>query len=319
MFTRRKPLVASRSGSALALLLLAAISSRPALADAEDAPSPRPFVRAPLSFEPNEGQTRADIQYSAYASGYAVQFEGSGIRLVYSADPNQSLADHLKAQFLARWGALSGGVAAQTRTVAIEFAHARSSLRWQGTEELAGHSNYFRGRDPAGWHRQIPHYARVGAQGVYPGIDVTFYDTAGKLEYDFDVAAGADPGRIRLRASGSAAPRLAGDGALEWSSDRGPMRLEPPVAYQTVDGQRHLVSAVYTLRGREVGLRLGAYDRSVPLTIDPVLDFAALVGGGGYATWPFGDRCERQHLYLGLHLQRELSLDARKRLHPGRR
>ena len=284
----RNRLVAPLFGCALSLFLLATISPAPALADADAAPSPRPFVRAPLSFEPNEGQTRADIQYSAYASGYAVQFEGSGIRLVYAAYPNQSLADHLKSQFIARWTGQAADNQAAARTIGIEFVHARSSLRWQGEGALAGRSNYFRGSDPARWHRQIPHYARVGAQGVYPGIDVTFYDTAGKLEYDFDVAAGADPGRIRLRASGASAPHLAGDGALEWNSDRGAMRLEPPVAYQTQGGERHLVAATYTLRGREVGLSLGAYDRTVPLTIDPVLDFAALVGGGGYGTWPFG-------------------------------
>jgi hypothetical protein len=39
---------------------------------------------------------------------------------------------------------------------------------------------------------------------VYPGIDVVVYGDQRRLEYDFVVASGADPARIRLRVVGGA-------------------------------------------------------------------------------------------------------------------
>ena len=39
-------------------------------------------------------------------------------------------------------------------------------------------------------------------EGIYPGVDLVYYDNGDTLEYDFIVAPGADPDRIRLEFSG---------------------------------------------------------------------------------------------------------------------
>lgn len=44
-----------------------------------------------------------------------------------------------------------------------------------------------------------PLHPRVGFDRIYPGIDVRYYGTDGQIEQDFEVAAGADPSRIRFR------------------------------------------------------------------------------------------------------------------------
>jgi hypothetical protein len=41
-----------------------------------------------------------------------------------------------------------------------------------GLDKLPGVSNYFIGNDPARWRTDIPHYARIRYNGVYPGIDM---------------------------------------------------------------------------------------------------------------------------------------------------
>ncbi len=58
---------------------------------------------------------------------------------------------------------------------------------------LSGKTNYFIGNDPAKWHKNIPTYARLKYDGVYPGVDLTYYGNQQKLEYDLVVAQGADP------------------------------------------------------------------------------------------------------------------------------
>ncbi len=61
----------------------------------------------------------------------------------------------------------------------------------------------------------MPHFAKVGYEGVYPGIDLVFYGTNQRqLEYDFVVAPGADPARIRLAIEGAKRLEIDGDGDL---------------------------------------------------------------------------------------------------------
>ena len=72
-----------------------------------------------------------------------------------------------------------------------------------GAEELPGKSNYFIGNDPKKWRTNVPTYAKVKYQGVYPGVDLVYYgNQGGQLEYDFVVAPGADPNMITLDVAG---------------------------------------------------------------------------------------------------------------------
>src|SRR2546421_11003 len=62
----------------------------------------------------------------------------------------------------------------------------------------------------------------------------------------------------------------------------GRVRLSRPFAYQRRGATRYPVAASYVLRGRRrVGLRLGSYDHSRPLVIDPMLSYSTYLGGSG--------------------------------------
>ena len=65
-------------------------------------------------------------------------------------------------------------------------------------ELLAGYTNYLLDPDPRNWRTHVPNYRRVRYRNVYPGIDVVYYGNPRELEFDFVVAPGADPRRIRL-------------------------------------------------------------------------------------------------------------------------
>lgn len=79
----------------------------------------------------------------------------------------------------------------------MKLAGARA-VKAVGVEPLVSRSNYFLGNDPAKWRRNVPNYAKVKYEGVYPGIDLVYYGNQRQLEYDFVVAPGADPGAIRF-------------------------------------------------------------------------------------------------------------------------
>jgi hypothetical protein len=62
--------------------------------------------------------------------------------------------------------------------------------------------NYLIGADPAKYHRNIPTYGRVKMEQVYPGIDVLYYGTPDRLEYDIVAAPGADVSQDQTRDRG---------------------------------------------------------------------------------------------------------------------
>jgi hypothetical protein len=166
----------------------------------------------------------------------------------------------------------------------IQWLGANPNARAVPAEELPTKANYFIGNNAAQWRTQVPTYAKVRYQMVYPGIDLVYYGNQRQLEYDFVVAPGADPEPIAWRYEGAARIQIEEGGDLIVHTVGGKLRHHRPVAYQNMNGERKPISVGYVVResdGRTVGFRVGPYDRTRPLIIDPVLVYSALLGGTG--------------------------------------
>ena len=125
-------------------------------------------------------------------------------------------------------------------------------------------------------------FAQVRYSGVYPGVDLMYYGTQGRLEYDFAIAPGASAAPIRLAFAGADALRVDARGNLEVRANGHEVVFERPVAYQTSGGRRAPVSASYRLHGNQVRFEVGRYDHAKQLIIDPVLTYFSYLGGNGY-------------------------------------
>jgi hypothetical protein len=177
--------------------------------------------------------------------------------------------------------------AARGASVRMRLLGASPKSRVAGERPLPGKVNYLIGDDPAKWRRNVSTFEAVRARGVYPGVDLVHYGTQGRLEYDFVVAPGADPGRIRLAFDGADAISLSHAGDLVLHTAAGDVVQNKPVVYQEINGERHKVAASfdvhptpYTLHlSREIAFHLGEYDRSRTLVIDPSLVFSTFLGG----------------------------------------
>jgi len=139
----------------------------------------------------------------------------------------------------------------------MKLVGANRAARVTALDELPGKSNYFIGNDPKKWRTDVPTYAKVKYAGVYPGIDLVYYGNQGRLEYDFVVAAGADPKVIQLAAVGAglappdgmqgaraqqAAPlRIDANGDLVVETDSGEVRFRKPVVYQPAESSQSSV------------------------------------------------------------------------------
>ena len=171
---------------------------------------------------------------------------------------------------------------ATTGAVRMEFAGANPRARGSAEGQMPGRINYLVGTDPARWHTGIPSYGRVRIQNLYPGVDLVYHGNQQRLEYDFQVAPGTDPGRVAMRFDGP--DRLAIDpaGGLVLGLGAQEIRLPRPVLYQESGGGRQEVSGRYVLRdATSVGFEAGPYDRSRPLIIDPTMIYSTFFGGNG--------------------------------------
>ena len=117
-------------------------------------------------------------------------------------------------------------------------------------------------------------YEAVRYPGVSPGIDAVFRGKAGGLEYNFEVAPGADAGAIALRFDGAIGVALQDDNSLVVKTAAGEMVQHAPVAYQMIGGAQRSVTVRHVLDGAGLvrfELDESQINPSVPLVIDPIL------------------------------------------------
>src|SRR6267142_719006 len=228
---------------------------------ATDARLSENYGKLPLQFEANRGQTQKDVRFLARGPGYGLYLTSDEAVLVLS----KPAAD-------AKRVALRMSLVGRARKPAVS-----------GIDELPGKANYFSGRDPAKWRSNVPTYAKVHYQNIYPGIDLVYYGKQRQLEYDFVVAPGADPNKIVLGFKGADKLEIDAQGDLVLHAAGGDIRQRKPVIYQEIDGVRHEVAGRYVRKGaNRVAFHVAAYDTSRPLVIDPVvLSYSTFLGGTG--------------------------------------
>ena len=150
------------------------------------------YAALPLSFEANRGQTDPSVNFLSRGRGYALFLTGQEAVL----NAKEVVSRHTPPPWTGQNN--QGGEQTRTRsppaTCGCECPGAMT-----GQDELPGKANYFLGNDPSKWRTNVPTYAKVRYESVYPGVDLVYYGTqGGELEYDFVVAPGADPNAIAL-------------------------------------------------------------------------------------------------------------------------
>lgn len=224
--------------------------SAPALAAG---PATRGAVGAaglPFSFERNVGQTDAEVEFLSRGRGYTL--------------------------FLTARGAV---LALDRSVLSLRLADGSPAPEISGVDPLRGVSHYYGRAEESGWERHAPHYAAVRYREVYPGIDLVFHGSGGRLEYDFIVAPGADPDTIALVFDGAEASEIDSAGRLVLRTPSGAVTQHPPVVSQEIAGVRRELAGRYVRTPRGIGFEVEGRDPRAELVIDPVLVYSTYLGG----------------------------------------
>lgn len=161
-------------------------------------------TKLPLSFEPNQGQTKRPVRFLSKGSGYALYLTSDEAFLSLLRPPAGGVKDRLLPFHKTKMDDFTPTL------LRMKLMGANPAPIISGMEQLPGKSNYFIGNNPKAWRRHVPTFAKVKYKNVYPGIDLVYYGNQGQLEYDFVVAPGADPRMIELSFPG--AKKLSTDG-----------------------------------------------------------------------------------------------------------
>jgi len=225
--------------------------------------------RLPLAFEKNEGQTSPEVKFSARGSGHSL----------FLTARDTVLALH-------RPGATQKSGTSPDSVVRMKLLGCNWHTQVAALHKLSGTSNYFVGNDSVKWRTRIPQYSRVRYASVYPGVDLIYYGNQRQLEFDFIVAPDADPRAIKLQIHGAQQLRIDSQGDLVLRIDKQELRWKKPLAYQKFsraagDLRREVASHFILIGKNTVGFRIGEYDLSRALVIDPSLVYSTFLGGSG--------------------------------------
>src|SRR6266704_1907687 len=161
------------------------------------------LMNLPLSFEP----AGTANQFFARAGGY---------RLLLTPSETTIALNHRAGQKLMR----------------MRLAGANADARAVALDQLPGKRNYLLGNNPAKWRTDVPTYSRVRYDEVYPGVDLVYYGHEDRLEYDFQIAPGADPRTIKFAFNSGVRPRISANGDLVLHFKGGELREPAPILYQ---------------------------------------------------------------------------------------
>ncbi len=258
------------------------------------------YGHIPLYFEPNEGQVRStgsgqansEVKFLSRGSGYTLFITPAEAVFVLKHGGPKDLsrkAGRLGHEFPIPNSSFQIG---SPDVLRLRLEGGNRLAEFEGLEKAEGKSNYFIGNDPSEWRTNIPNYIKVKMKDVYPGIDMEYYGNQRKLEYDFEVKPGVDPSVIGLNYEGAKNAEVDGQGNLIFHMTQGDVAFKAPVVYQkrmkngewTIENEK--IEGHYSLKpDGKIGFEMGNYDKTLPLVIDPQLDYSTYLGG---SDWDYG-------------------------------
>jgi gliding motility-associated-like protein len=244
--------------------------------------APVPTDAHPLRFVPNQRQWQSPILFAADIPAGRLFLERGRLLVARYDAPALDRQHHAAAPAAGSLPRIGG------HAYSVSFVGANARPEVSGEQPTGEHLNYFLGNDESRWARNVPAFTDVRYQQLYPGTDLRFYSRGPVMEYDFELAAGADAARIKLRYEGQESLAVV-DGALHIGTSVGRVTEQKPYAYQVIDGHRVAVPCRYVLGPQHtVSFALPkGYDHRLPLVIDPVLVYSTYSGATAALNWGY--------------------------------
>ncbi len=210
-------------------------------------PASRP-IALPLQFEENVGQYNLPMQFAVSGASGRLELEPGGTLVWLVGDTKVRV--------------IPVGGNSKSRPVSDDLQITRR--------------NYYYSIPVPREYTNVRSFGRVRYPEIYPGIDLVYYGSEGQLEYDFEVAPGADASAIALRVEGGTAELHDGDLLLRAGGEE--LTIKAPRSYQVHNGVKSEVKSAFSmLDSATFRFTIEAYDSTLPLIIDPAVRYTAVI------------------------------------------
>lgn len=209
-------------------------------------------------FIANYGQWDSNILSIAEAKGYKVIVKKDGIYFdYYNVQENK----------------INGQV--------VKLAFDNQIFDFQGLEAQIGKYNYFLGNDEKKWKSNVPVYNKIKLNEIIDGVDVILQMQDQNPRYDLIVKSGQNPENIKLKFSGVDQILSNKNGNLALGTSLGEIEIGRLIAYQLDENSKQInVDCKFVVSNNQVSFKLGKYDKSLDLIIDPTV-YSSFEGGKG--------------------------------------
>ncbi len=160
----------------------------------------------------------------------------------------------------------------------LQFKGAQTPKISSESTALTGVSNYFLGNDPSRWASNVRAFPDLKYTNLYPGINVELRGVGNALKYDFICQPGSNPQQIRIAADGFERFTIK-DGKAHYTHPKFNVVESIPITYQIIDGDTVKIACSFRqLNDGSIGFKIGSYDSTRALVIDPALIFSTYSG-----------------------------------------
>jgi alpha-tubulin suppressor-like RCC1 family protein len=246
------------------------------------------YEKLPLYFIENKGQVDQKVRYYARTAGQTLYFTDEGIVFDLFRKKKSRENTTLKSTEN-RKHEFDKPNETQRLVISLTFDNQKHRIAPEGIDRQKAGINCYPGNDKTNWKSGVPTFKGTIYKEVCKGIDLKLYGKGTDLEYEFIVHPGADPGDIVLTYQGIEGLTTNKQGDLLIQTPFGELMETKPYIYQEVDGKREITGSFVIMmpskqspHGYSYGFQVASYDTSLPLVIDPTLDYSTYIGGNAY-------------------------------------
>lgn len=257
------------AGLALAGLGGAKAEALPKAASASSGYAPNPTQT--LRFIENRGQWDGRAEFAVRTPGISTWVTENGLVFDFFKlrDITMPQPNPFKAKFTPRRVLQSGHV------VELKF-EGNTTAAVVGVDEKATKLHYY---SQGASMTSVSVYGEALMRNLYPGVDARVYVDGQKPRYDLIVRPGGNPQQIRMRFDGADSVSTPNGTTLRLGTSIGDMDLTGLYAYQeTANGHERVSATFVKATDGTVRFKVGPYDSTRPLIIDPVV-YSSLLGG----------------------------------------
>ena len=121
--------------------------------------------------------------------------------------------------------------------------------------------------------RNVQHFQEVIYKDLYPHIDLKLYFNQERMKYDLIVHPGGKVEDIQFSYQGQDSLFLDQQGRIQLRNAIGVLQDGKPYSYQVIEGTQEEVSSRFELKNEKVQFSVGNYNPSIPLVIDPEVEW----------------------------------------------